>query len=136
MKKLGVIVFLLLIIVFSIVWFLWNKPFKDISLSNSFSKLSAVELVKEFDDNEELATKKYLNQIVEISGTVSATETNDAGVTSVTLDGGGMSGIICELDTKTTHKRLSFTAGEIVQMKGICTGKLMDIVLSRCVEIK
>ena len=53
MKKLGVIVFLLLIIVFSIVWFLWNKPFKDISLSNSFSELSAVELVKEFDDNEE-----------------------------------------------------------------------------------
>ena len=47
-----------------------------------------------------------------------------------------MSGIICELDTKTTHKRLSFAAGEIVQMKGICTGKLMDIVLSRCVEIK
>ena len=46
-----------------------------------------------------------------------------------------LGGVICQLDELSEHKRTEFETGETVQLKGRCTGMLMDVVLVRCVEL-
>jgi hypothetical protein len=42
----------------------------------------------------------------------------------------------CQLDELTEHKNTTFTPGDKVIFKGICTGMLMDVVMVRCVEVE
>ena len=98
--------------------------------------MTASELYDSFENNESGANEKYLDKIVEVSGTVLESKTNDEGIFSVTLEGGGMlGGVICQLDELSEHERTSFEAGESITFRGKCTGMLMDVVLVRCIEV-
>ena len=89
-----------------------------------------------FEDNELDANTKYLDKIMEVSGTVKEVNTGGKGMVSVTLDTeSGMFGVICQMDNLTQHDRLDFKEGEKIKLKGICTGVLMNVILVRCVEV-
>ena len=59
------------------------------------------------------ANSKYLDKIIEVSGVVKESTTDENGMTSLTLESGNdMFGVICQLDNLTTHNRTNFQEGE------------------------
>ncbi len=117
-------------------YMMWNKPHQNMVNADAEVKVDAVTLYSEYETDEAAANAKYLGKIVEVSGTVRETTTDEGGTVKVMLDSGSeLGGIICELDPLSEHKRTTFQSGEQVKLKGKCDGVLMDVVLTRCVEV-
>lgn len=115
-------------------YMLYNKPFQNMEKAKADFVISAESLYTEYETDETAANTKYLDQIVQVEGKVRAV-TLEEGITSVSLDAGGMlGGVICQLNEQIKHERTEFQEGETVKFKGVCTGMLMDVVLVRCVE--
>lgn len=136
MKKYLIFAILVGIVAAGFGFYMYNKPHKNIESSKVDFKMEAKTLFAEFEENEAAANTKYLDKIVEVSGIVKAVNSED-GETSIMLETGNeMSGVNCSLDNLTKHKRVTFTIGEKVSFKGLCTGVLMDVVIVRCVEVE
>ena len=94
--------FPLLIILLAIaVYFVWNKPHKDYSTMRTDITISSLNFINEFKANSTLATEKYLNQIIFVTG-----NTTDKLTKSVVID----NGIVCTLDSS------SLKALELIQI--------------------
>ncbi len=133
-KKLLILGAVLLIGAVSIGLMMYYKPHPNILKAEADFQLSALALYEAFDQDEEAANSQYLDKIIEVSGTVKSSSTDENGILSFTLDSGNeLAGIICQMDHLTQHKNLDFKPGSKVSLKGICTGILMDVVLVRCV---
>ena len=97
-------------------------------------KISAVDLYNAFTDNETLADSLYLMQVIQVTGKVVDIKEDTSG-TIILLDGGnGMFGISCSLQ-KTDEEVKKVEKDSEITIKGICTGMLMDVVLTRCVIV-
>lgn len=96
-------------------------------------KVSTTELFEAFDDDETAANAKYLDKTVEVTGVIQEVSKNKEGKITVTLDGGMMFGITCEMFGSEKLDQSKYKKGEKVTLKGICTGYLSDVVLVRCV---
>ena len=136
MKKIGLIFTALLLVSATVGVYLYNKPHQDIQHAKADFHLPASALFEEFEADEAAANIKYLDKVVEVSGKIISVSETDQGLPSLTLDGGGeMFGVICQMDQHSKHQELDFEEGDEVSLRGICTGKLMDVVLVRCVKI-
>lgn len=135
MKKVLTIGFALLLVGLGVGYYMWNKPHANIQKTKVDIAMSAADLFDAFEKDENAANGQFLDKVVSITGTIRSVEL-DQEVKKVVLDSNDeMFGIICELDGLSTPKRLDFKVGEKVNFKGKCTGKLMDVVIARCVEI-
>lgn len=116
-------------------YYLWNKPQKNMITAKADMAIDATTLFNEFSNDETAANAKYLDKTVAVSGVVKETTQSDDGTVKVSLDTGSEFGVLCELDPLSKHPRTSFTEGETVTFKGICTGLNFDVQLTRCVEV-
>lgn len=97
-------------------------------------KISAIDLYNAFTDNETLADSLYLMQVIQVTGKVADIKEDTSGII-ILLDGGnGMFGISCGLQ-KTDEEVKKVEKDSEITIKGICTGMLMDVVLTRCVIV-
>lgn len=93
--------------------------------------LSCTDLFTAFETDEKAANAKYLGKVVEIEGTISDVKTNKEGKTTISLEGGMLFGVTCELfESEAADK---YKKGQKVKLKGECSGFLSDVVLVRCV---
>ncbi len=137
MKKYLIYIILLGLIGAGFGFYIYNKPHKNIKNIKVDFKIEASQFLAAFEENESEANTKYLDKIIEVRGTVREVNSDEEGNISVILDSENeLSGVICQLDNLTTHKRTNFNPGENVAFKGICTGMLMDVVMVRCVEVQ
>lgn len=136
MKRTLLVVLLLVLIGAFVGYKMYNKPHENIENATADLKISAEQLFKEFETDENAANEKYLDKLVQVSGTVLSADTDENGNTKVILDSGGMFGVVCQLDELSEHKRTTFTEGEQINFKGKCTGINMDVLLVRCVEVE
>lgn len=95
--------------------------------------LSCSDLFSEFEADEKAANTKYLDKVIEIEGTISDISANKEGKTTLSLEGGMLFGVTCELFE--TEKASNYKKGQKVKLKGICTGYLSDVVLVRCTGV-
>jgi hypothetical protein len=93
--------------------------------------IEASGLLKDFETNEDSANKMYLNKIILVSGTIDNLTKNDAGVSVYLKNKDAASGVMCSFDMSAMDVAM-FKAGDPIKVKGICTGYLMDAVLSKC----
>ena len=137
MKKYLIYILLLGLIGAVFGFYMYNKPHKNIKNSKVDFTMEANQLFAVFEENEQEANTKYLDKIIEVTGTVRSVDAAEKGNISVILESeNDMSGVICQLDNLTSPKRTNFSSGEKVTFKGICTGMLMDVVMVRCVEVE
>jgi hypothetical protein len=96
--------------------------------------ISPAKLLADFTTDEQEANKKYLDKIIEVSGKVaSRSEDKNKKVTILMDTGDPMSNITCELSPGQSEKSSGFEEGSIIEVKGVCTGMLADVVLVDCV---
>ncbi len=113
---------------------LFNKPHQDLSSADAAYQVEATSLFSEFESDETGANEKYLNQVLEVKGTVQDIQsTGDGGMILVLGNAGEPFGVNCALLPEAKAHAASVEKGAVVKVRGICTGYLMDVTLSRCI---
>ena len=133
MKKLLKILLVPAIIGLAVAYYMYNKPAKTSANLKPDFELTAGSLFQEFSDNEADANTKYLDKVVQVSGKIREVQKDDSGIKLVLETDDAMFGVICEIDGDNSDK--DYKVGDEVKLKGFCTGLLMDVVITRCVEI-
>lgn len=109
---------------------MYNKKHTDTATAKADVVMSPQELLSAYESDENAANAKYLDKLVEVEGIITSVNAPEKG-SSLTMDTGNpMAAIICEFESPEVTKTLK--QGDKVRVKGYCTGKLDDIVLSRC----
>jgi hypothetical protein len=131
-----VLVTLPLIILLCIaVWavYEYKKPHTGAGNKTTDVQIDAVALYNDFAKNEASANTKYLDKIIEVTGTVDDIQ-NSNGALVVMLNANQMVGeISCKMFNSADS---SFKNGEKIIVKGKCAGFLSDVNLVDCVLIK
>ena len=95
-------------------------------------RMTATDLYDDFQHDETLANKKYLNKVIEVTGTVSEVQ-NVNGSQIILLDSGrDMGGISGQLANDKNNKA-DIKKSTIITVKGKCSGFLIDVNLVDCV---
>lgn len=111
--------------------YLYNKQHTDTAKTSPDFVITSIALQKEFEDNETNASSKYINKIVEVSGAIASVKQSENNSVSITLiTGSNMSSVICTFTTLNDSSR--FKDGDIVTIRGECSGYLMDVLLNNC----
>jgi len=131
MKKLLIIVLILVAGAASYGYYLYNKPRSGAADMKTAYTVDAKSLFAEFSADENAANAKYLGKAIEVSGTVSSIETDDRGTMNVSLATDEMGSVNCQFEKK--DKMPELTAGKSINVKGVCSGYLLDVVLVDCV---
>ncbi|WP_166964565.1 OB-fold protein [Yeosuana marina] len=116
----------------------YNKPHINVADTKPDIITNSQGLLEDFQVNENSANKKYLDQIVQVSGRISkleASENNDIIITLLN-DKSPLGTVICHLSPDENKKLINLKEGQDIIAKGICTGYLMDVILVRCVLVK
>jgi tRNA_anti-like len=115
-------------------FYLFNKKPADVRVMSAAYTLSADSLVSVYNQDEKAADKEFLNQVVEIYGTVTKVilepSTGQATVMLSTDD--PLAGVTCSFYDNEASQLKSIQQGQRISVKGVCTGKLMDVVLNKC----
>jgi len=112
----------------------YNKEHKNLNDVKPDYTLSPVTFLAEFDADENAAQTKYLNKIIQIQGELLEIQKVGEQIIWIISTGNPLSNIQCEMDgryIKDVEDKVK--KGSTVTVQGICSGKLMDIVINQAV---
>jgi hypothetical protein len=110
---------------------MFNKKHTDTAKAKPDFVLTAIVLQKEFEDNEAAASARYINKIIEVTGSIVSITRSDSTNTNISLKtGNDMSSVICA--SRSIVDPSKFNAGEEITLRGECSGFLMDVLLKNC----
>jgi hypothetical protein len=118
--------------------YMFNLKHPDLSEVKPSYVLSATELYNAFETDEPGATAKYAGKVVEVSGNVASVEYGSSDSTlSITLrEEDELSGVICTFSGINDRSQVSVVSGELIKIRGECSGMLMDVLLNNCALLK
>jgi hypothetical protein len=135
MKRILLAIIGLAFIAAGVGYYLYTKPLADLANVKPDFTLSAVALYEAFEADEAAAQTRYLGKVIEVIGRVAQVERFAEGTANVSLDGGGLlGGVLCRFQ-KDHLAADQIQEGQSITIKGQCTGKLMDVELTRCVIV-
>jgi hypothetical protein len=115
--------------------YMYNLKHTDMAKAKPDFVITSTFLQKEFENNETAASAKYINKILEISGTITSIKPSDNNIISITLaTGSDVSSVICTFPAITDPLKLK--TGEEITLRGECSGFLLDVLLNNCTLIK
>lgn len=121
-----------LVIGITYAYYLFNKKTQSIAGEKPHYIMTATALVSEFELGEKEANSKFLGKIIEVSGVVTEKTKNSNGMYNLTIQGADLAGVGCEFEPAANKTVAAIKEGEIIKVKGICSGVLMDVILVNC----
>ena len=119
------------LIVVAMVAFVYHKPHRSVERLQAQYELTAQELQSIYSTDEDKANQLFLDEIIRVQGELSTVEKNDLGETVLVIKTGStMSAVRCTM-TQGQHDLSGLQPGDQVAVKGICTGMLLDIILTK-----
>jgi hypothetical protein len=120
----------------------FNRTNANVANLKPAYEVQASDIIREFNDNDTSATKKYLGKIVTVNGPVRKIDHDEDGYYTIILgDSAGLSSVLCAMDT--THRLDAAKLNQVssLSVKGYFigyekdeTGLLgSDVKLNRCV---
>lgn len=109
----------------------YNKPHQ--SVDDADFSMEASQLISEFEQDEAKANEKYLDKVIEVKGPVKDVIKDENSVTLLLGDDTSMSSVSCALSKGAFEEALDIKTGNIITVKGICSGMLLDVALTNCV---
>jgi hypothetical protein len=117
--------------------YLFNKKDPNLLKVQPDYVINASVLIKEFSQDENSATTKYVDKVLEVTGPVLSFEPTSDSTMNVTLGAEDqMAGIICSFKDVVDPSSQNIKEGEIITVRGVCSGMLMDVLLNNCVLVK
>jgi len=114
---------------------LYNKPHLNVKKERADIKLTAQNLIDDYQNDEVLANKNYVDKLVQVIGVVSEVSFDNGNSIITIKDSNGQSSIMCNMQPEENLKVLKIKKDSVVTIKGICTGYLLDVIMVRCVII-
>lgn len=113
-------------------WYQYQKAPPDIRKEKAGIEIAAVELLKEFQQNESACNTKYVDKVLIVTGTVTEVQTDSSGQATVYLQTNNLlSAVTCSFyQNDESIKKIK--TGSPARIKGVCTGMLTDVVLNKC----
>jgi len=117
-------------------YYLWNKPHRNPADEDGIV-LTSQEIYNFYDNNEKKSDSLYLNKTLQITGTVENKIKKDDGSQLILLTGGEMTlgGVLVSFQPNDTSKINSIEPGVKITIKGICSGKLDDVVINEALLV-
>ncbi|MDP4263045.1 MAG: hypothetical protein Q8941_10995 [Bacteroidota bacterium] len=119
----------ILLIIVTIVFGAWkgcteyNRRNKDLGTVKADVKISAVDLIHDYETNDSASNRKYLGKVVEVTGYVKDVKKDDTGNYTIVLgDSSGLSSVRCAVDTTHQQDAASLAVGSSATIRGNCTG--------------
>ena len=139
LKKILIGGLILLLAGVGIIWYIFTEKFTDTSELKAEYTMRAVDLLKEFQQNDSLANKKYTEKIIAIKGIVSEIKAA-AGDTSVNIkmaDPATGDYLIFTFQQQHLAEAKAVKQGEEIAVKASCSGGIYSEILdSRYVSFK
>jgi hypothetical protein len=134
MKNVIVIIGVIMLVSAGVVgYYMWNKKPADIHNKEAQLAINSNELFSAFEANETEANKKFLDKVVAVKGEVTEVHADKDGQYDILLKTDSELGnIVCKFYTEDSASAKTIVPGTTVQIKGVCTGVLMDVVLIKC----
>ncbi len=111
--------------------YLFELKHKDLAKVRPDFTMSAVELYKAFETDETSATSKYVQKVIEVTGTVEAVNRGEGNSVNVSLKTGSVLGnVICTFQGLPAGTALK--DGQDAVIRGECSGFLTDVLLNNC----
>lgn len=123
-------VILLTSIIFIIIYY---KPHRSVKGEEPAFSLTVQQLVNAFSQDETRANSTYVGRVLEVEGRLKEMILNDSTLILLMGDSTQMTGVSCYLNRDQKDKYTSISRGQIVKVKGICNGMLLDIVMDKCI---
>ena len=136
-KKLLIGIFGLVLIGGGTVWYIFTEKFSDTAESKADYTVNAVDFLKEFQQNDSLANKKYTEKIITINGTVSEIEAASDTTVNIKMADSTGNYIIFAFQPEHLAEAKTLKTGKHVSIKGSCSGgTYSDILETRYVSFK
>ena len=114
--------------------YLFNLKHTDMSKAKPDFVITASALQKAFEDDETAASTRYINKIIEVTGTIGSTKPAGNNVLNISLvTGNGLSSVICTFPAIADPSK--FRTGDEIVLRGECSGFLLDVLLNNCAVI-
>ena len=116
------------------LWGLYRvyRPHENAAAEVAVASLAATDLYEDFAKSETNAGNKWIGKVIEIHGIISSiVETGN--MVSISLRGRESGGINCSIRKKDFDLRKRLKPGELIYIKGKCTGFLIDVDFVDCV---
>jgi hypothetical protein len=114
--------------------YLYNLKHTDMAKAKPDFVISAAVLQKAFEDDETAASTKYINKIIEVTGTIATVKSGENNVLSISLvTSSDISLVICTFPAINDHTK--FNKGDEITLRGECSGFLMDVLLNNCAAV-
>jgi hypothetical protein len=112
----------------------YNLKPADMAKAKPDFVMTASALVKAFEDDENGSSAKYVNKILEVTGTIVTLKDEGNNIINLSLDSGSCFGnIICTLPD--VRDISAFSIGDDITVRGKCSGFLMDVLMNNCTRI-
>ena len=126
-KTLYVILFFVMLFIIggSIGLYMYNKPVKNFAESEAEITLTSKDLFNAFTNDQAQASSKYVSEdkTIQIKGKILDITQNAEGITNILIDVADPEGdISCTLIKEEAQKAKKYKAGNMITLKGQCTG--------------
>ncbi len=140
MKRKNLLIILLVVVIAGMAGvsyglYLFFKKHKDLATVKPDYTLSAAKLINDFQIDEDGASKKYIDKVLQVTGPVTSVELGSDSTINVTLsEAGALSGVICTFQGRRVED-IDVKKGETAVIRGQCSGELLDVLLNNCALI-
>ena len=111
--------------------YMYNLQHKDLQKVSPDYIMTATDLQEAFEDDETVATSRYTQKIIEVSGIIESVKPGEDKTISIALKtGSDLSSVICTFQSVSDPSE--FKIGEQIIVRGECSGFLMDVLLNNC----
>jgi len=133
-KKLLILISLIIVSGAFYAYSEFNRAKQNLTEVKAKYTSTASDLVASFSNDEAGATKKYSDEVIEVSGVIAMIDNQGDTLFTIYLQSNDLASVACELEKNQSVDNLE--VGQNVTIKGICTGYLMDVVLVQSVLTK
>jgi len=135
MKDRKTVIIVLLIVITSVlalVMYVYNKPHVNVKKAEAAFVVTAQNLISEYQQDETKTNEKYSESVIQVKGTIFEISTLKGNSVITLKDENLESSIICHMLPEENTRALQIKKGQDIEIKGICTGYLMDVIMVRC----
>ena len=129
LKKLLIIVSVLLVAGGIGIYLIFTEKFEDTDKQTASFTVNSDELIKEFQQNDSAANKKYAEKIILVNGKIAETEAADTTVNIKMIDTLTGSYIIFAFQEQHIKEAKQLKEGDMVSIKGSCSGGTYSKIL-------
>ncbi len=117
-------------------WHQWNTSTEKITADTHVEiKISSADLLASFIEDESKANSDFVERIIEVKGTVKEVTFLNNRYTVLLQGQGEYACLICDMDEDEIDQINQVAVGDIITLKGVCKGFLMDAILLNCVLV-